>query len=228
MTPRICISIIPWTVDEALKLIERAEKYKPDFVEVRMDRLKENEELATLAGCTKIPLIATNRAKNCGGEYSGSETQRLLTLLKAVKEGFEYVDIELSAPGLKHLVNELRQIEAKPIISFHDFKKTPSTLEMQRILKSQIENGAEICKIIGTARALEDNLKILSFLGRTSKNSKVVGFAMGPLGKISRLLSPFFGGFFTIASLERGGETAMGQMTIEELKVAYKALGLLE
>jgi 3-dehydroquinate dehydratase len=48
---------------------------------------------------------------------------------------------------------------------------------------------------------------------------------MGPLGKPSRLLAPLFGGFFTIASLERGGETAPGQMTIQELQNAYKALG---
>ncbi|MEM2806315.1 MAG: type I 3-dehydroquinate dehydratase [Candidatus Bathyarchaeia archaeon] len=49
---------------------------------------------------------------------------------------------------------------------------------------------------------------------------------MGPLGKISRLLSPVFGGFFTIASLERNLETAPGQMTIQELREFYRTLGV--
>jgi 3-dehydroquinate dehydratase len=47
---------------------------------------------------------------------------------------------------------------------------------------------------------------------------------MGELGKISRLLSPLFGGFFTFAALEHGSETAVGQMTIQEMKAAYKLL----
>jgi 3-dehydroquinate dehydratase len=49
---------------------------------------------------------------------------------------------------------------------------------------------------------------------------------MGELGKVSRFLSPLFGGYFTFASLERGGETAAGQMTIQEMKTTYKLLGL--
>jgi 3-dehydroquinate dehydratase len=43
---------------------------------------------------------------------------------------------------------------------------------------------------------------------------------------MSRLLSPVFGSFFTFASLERGAETAPGQMTVQELRTAYELLGL--
>jgi 3-dehydroquinate dehydratase len=50
---------------------------------------------------------------------------------------------------------------------------------------------------------------------------------MGELGKPSRFLSPIFGAFFTIASFERGKETASGQLTIQEMKTAYHALGLM-
>jgi 3-dehydroquinate dehydratase/shikimate dehydrogenase len=48
---------------------------------------------------------------------------------------------------------------------------------------------------------------------------------MGKLGKISRLLSPLFGGFLTFAALERKSETASGQMTIQEMKELYSLLG---
>ncbi|MEM2937204.1 MAG: type I 3-dehydroquinate dehydratase [Candidatus Bathyarchaeia archaeon] len=226
MTIQVCVSILPWTVNEALNLIEKAEKHKPDFIEVRLDRLKEHSKLADIAECTKIPLIATNRPVDCGGEFSGSETERQQTLLNAAKKGFEYVDIELSAVGLKNIVENLRQINVKPIISFHDFKETPGISKLQGILKDQIKNGAEVCKIVTTAKVIEDNLTLLNFLSSVSKSSKVVCFAMGTLGKLSRLLSPLFGGFFTMASLERGGETAPGQMTILELRAVYRALGV--
>jgi 3-dehydroquinate dehydratase len=49
---------------------------------------------------------------------------------------------------------------------------------------------------------------------------------MGKAGRVSRLLSPIFGGFFTFASLGRGAETAPGQMSIEEMRAAYKLLGV--
>ena len=224
--PRICISIIPRTVNEALKLIEKAEKCRPSFIEVRLDSIKERDELTEIVECTKISLIATNRAKDCGGEFLGSEAERWQMLFDAAKNGFEYVDIEVSAAKLESIVENMRQIGAKPIISFHDFEQTPSISKLRRILKRQIESGAEICKIVTTASTIDDNLTLLTFLRTASKDSKLICFAMGPLGRISRLLSPLFGGFFTIASLEPGGETAPGQMTIQELKIAYKVLGI--
>jgi 3-dehydroquinate dehydratase len=35
-----------------------------------------------------------------------------------------------------------------------------------------------------------------------------------------------FGAFFTFASLQQGNETAVGQMTIQEMKAAYDLLEL--
>jgi 3-dehydroquinate dehydratase len=48
---------------------------------------------------------------------------------------------------------------------------------------------------------------------------------MGENGKVSRLLSPLFGAFFTFASLEQGNETAPGQMTIQDMRASYELLG---
>jgi 3-dehydroquinate dehydratase len=48
---------------------------------------------------------------------------------------------------------------------------------------------------------------------------------MGEAGKASRLLSPLFGAFFTFASLEKGDETASGQMSIGEMRTLYQVLG---
>lgn len=225
MTIRICVSILPSNVDEALNLIEKAEKHKPDFIEVRLDCIKEHERLADIKSCAKVPLIATNRAQEHRGKFSGSEVERRLTLLRAARSGFEHVDIELSISELKDFVGTLHQLSVKPIISFHDFNETPSPQKMKEVLECELAEGAEICKIVTTAKKVGDNLTVLNFLHNASRKAKVVCFAMGPLGKPSRLLSPLFGGFFTIASLERSKETALGQMTIQELRTAYQALG---
>jgi len=221
------VSILPETIAEALNLIEKIEKYRADFIEVRFDRLKDHGKLAEISKHSKVPLIATNRSADCQGRFLGSETERQRILLNAAKNGFEYVDIELSAPKLKHVVKNLRQMKVNPIISFHDFDGTPSLSKMQRVLQDEIANGADVCKIITTAKSVEDNLTVLNFVSEASRSAKTVCFSMGELGKISRLLSPLFGGFFTIASLKQGKETAPGQLTVQEMRTAYKTLGLM-
>ena len=44
---------------------------------------------------------------------------------------------------------------------------------------------------------------------------------MGELGNISRILTSKFGGFLTFASLEKGKESAPGQLTVDELSKIY-------
>jgi 3-dehydroquinate dehydratase type I len=215
------VSILPKTVPEALRLMEKAETVHADFIEIRLDRLEdclENRQgLADLAAHGKTPKIATDKA-------SRTETAHRKLLTAAAKSGFEYIDVELSTHQLESLIKELKALGAKPIVSFHKFDGSLSTSELTSILEKEISSGAEVCKIVTTAKHMEDNLTALNFMSTASSKTKLVCFCMGELGKVSRLLSPFFGGFFTFASLERGSETAAGQMTIQEMKATYEIL----
>jgi 3-dehydroquinate dehydratase type I len=220
------VSILPATAAEALSLIEKAETARADLIEVRLDCFENRSRLADVAAHGKTPKIAANKLRSCRGRFSATETEQQQILLTAAKNGFEYVDIELTSPKLKDTVRELKSLGAKPIVSFHDFAKSLSLSELNRILEREIASGADICKIVTTAKRIEDNLTILNFTAAACSKAKVVCFAMGELGKVSRLLSPLFGGYFTFASLGRGSETAAGQMTIQEMKTAYELLGL--
>ncbi len=98
-------------------------------------------------------------------------------------------------------------------------------MQWRQVLDEEIASGASICKIVTTAKQIEDNLPALSFVSFASSKAKLVCFCMGEHGKTSRLLSPLFGAFFTFASLEQGNETAAGQMSISEMRAAYSSLG---
>jgi len=226
LTIKICVSVIPKTVAEALELVERAENQRADFIEVRLDSLTEHGKLSDIAGCSKAPLIATNRSAKCRGKFRGSETKRKQTLLNAAGDGFEYVDVELFISKLENIISDIHGVGVKSIVSFHDFNQTPSLPQMEKILRKEIASGADVCKVVTTAKSVEDNLTVLNFVSKACKSAKTVCFSMGELGKISRLLSPLFGGFFTFASLEEGKETASGQPTIQEMRATYKALGI--
>jgi 3-dehydroquinate dehydratase type I len=224
VTARICVSILPKTINEASNLIERAENAQANFIEVRLDCFQTKVDLSDLVNSTRIPLIATNKVSSERGYFTGTETERQEVLLNAAKSGFEYVDLDLADPNLNEEVKSLKELGSKSIISFHKFDGTLSSSEMELVTKQEIDGGASVCKIVTTAKKIEDNLRVLNFVSKMSSKVQVVCFCMGELGKVSRLLSPIFGAFFTFASLEQGSETASGQMAIDEMRAAYNLL----
>ncbi len=226
MTARICVSILPKNNIEALNLIEKAEKAQAALIEVRLDSLEITRKLSDLSASTKIPLIATNKLQSEKGFFVGTVSERQQTLLNAAKSGFEYVDVDLSSPKHIETISQLKQLGAKTILSYHKFDGALSVSAMENILDKEIASGASICKIVVTAKQVEDNLPCLSFVSFASSKAKLICFCMGEHGKISRLLSPVFGAFFTFASLEQGNETASGQMSINEMRTAYALLGV--
>ncbi|MFA5572235.1 MAG: type I 3-dehydroquinate dehydratase [Candidatus Bathyarchaeia archaeon] len=226
MNAKICVSILPKNIDNALTLITKAEESGADFVEVRMDYLEETRNLSELSKKTKLPLIATNKLQTEKGFFTGSEIEKQQTLLNAAKAGFTFIDIDYFSPKCKETIDIIKQLGAKTIVSYHKFDSIQTVFSLETILGKQISLGADVCKIVLTAQQIEDNLPILNFVSFASTKAKLVCFCMGEEGKISRLLSPIFGAFFTFASLEESNQTAIGQMNIKDMKTAYKVLGI--
>jgi 3-dehydroquinate dehydratase-1 len=226
LTIRVCVSVLPKTVDEAFELIRKAEAQHADLIEVRLDSLTAHDCISDIPSCSKTPLIATNKSTEQHGKFSGTETERQKFLVDAARNGFTYVDVDLGTINRTELISKLHEAEAKVIVSFHDFEQTPTVAQLNKVLEEEIALGADVCKIITTARTMKDNLITLNFVSEAFKKARIVCFAMGDLGKQSRLVSPVFGAFFTFASLDEKRKTAKGQLTIQEMNSAYEALGL--
>jgi 3-dehydroquinate dehydratase type I len=225
LTIRVCVAVPPKTVEEAFSLIKRAEAQNADLIEIRLDNLINHDRIAEIPRCTKTPLIATNKSQKNHGNFVGSETERQKILQNAARNGFTYVDVDLGTPNQKELIGSLRETGAKVIVSFHDFEETPSISKLEKILDEEAVLGADVCKIITTAKSVEDNSTAIDLVSKASKKGKIVCFAMGDLGIPSRFLSPVFGAFFTFASINKKRKTAKGQLTIQEMRKAYQLLG---
>jgi 3-dehydroquinate dehydratase type I len=224
--PRICVSVMPRTVEEGAVLQARAVQKEADLFEIRLDRLGPSADLKALNTTKSILKIAATRQFGQGGEFRGTEEERFRTLLNAAETGFDYIDLEESAVGLDSKIKAIRAAGSKTIISHHNFKSTPTVTELEKIRRRITKCTPDICKVVTTATSNQDNLVTLSFLQRSPRDLKMVCFAMGEEGKISRVVSPMFGAHFTIASMEAGGETAPGQLTIDDLRGIYSRLGL--
>ena len=168
----------------------------------------------------KKPWMATNRLAEEGGSWQQGEARRKEELLRALSLGADIIDIELKTKNLKKTVPLIKKT-ARCLVSFHDLEKTPPLDSLKEIVKRQLAAGADICKVVTTARKFEDNLTVLRLIGEFPE-SKIVAFTMGPLGLISRILCPMAGGEFSYASIQEGKESAPGQITVTELSKIYE------
>lgn len=210
---RICAVI----VDSDLAMVRKAEELA-DLLEVRIDLIGDSWQ--ELAKQLNKPWIACNRSAAEGGQWKRSETERINELLKAIELGADIIDIELGTRDLTKTVPLIKR-RARCLVSFHDLTETPPLDRLREILHRQLAAGADICKVVTTAQRFEDNVAVLQLISEFPK-AKVVSFAMGDWGLISRILCPLVGGDFTYASIEQGRESASGQITIRELRKLYE------
>lgn len=189
-----------------------------DLFELRIDLIGEGWEECAV----KLPKawIACNRRKEEGGKWQGSEQRRIEELLKALPLGAAIVDIELETDGLDKIVAVIKQ-KADCLISYHNINETPSFDALKDIVARQLEAGADICKVVTFANKDEDNFTVLRLIPQFP-GKRVIAFAMGEKGLASRILCPIIGGDFTYAAIEKGAESAEGQLTVEELHQIYR------
>ncbi len=213
--PRICAAI----VTDDLPVIRKVEPLV-DLFEVRIDLI--GREWRKVAGRLKKPWIACNRRAEEGGKWKGSEPARIKELLSAIDLGANIVDVELGTPRVEKVVAKIKG-QAECLLSYHDITGTPDFEKMKEIIMRQINTGADICKVVTTARSFKDNLSVLRLI-KEFPREKVVAFAMGEAGQISRVLCPLAGGYFTYGSIEEGRESAEGQIAVSKLRRIYEML----
>jgi 3-dehydroquinate dehydratase type I len=214
--PNICVVIV--NKDLPVKEIESL----VDLYEVRIDLI--GEEWQELVKRLNKPWIACNRLAEEGGRWQKCEDSRIEQLFKATELGAEIIDIELRTKSLADKVRLIKK-RAKCLLSYHDLSGTPSLNEMKVIIRRQLDIGADICKLVTTANKFADNLTVLQ-LATAFPETRMVSLAMGPLGIPSRILCPLVGSDFTYASIEKGRESASGQITVIELRKIYEMVRL--
>ena len=81
--------------------------------------------------------------------------------------------------------------------------------------------GADIAKVVTTARKLDDSISTLQLI-QEFPGERIISFAMGQPGTVSRLLCLLVGGEFIYAAIASGKEAASGQLTVSELREIYR------
>ncbi len=216
---RLCLSIAPDSIDEALVLLRRHRR-DAELIEVRIDGLR-TPDLGRLLKTPRPPLIITNRIAEEGGRFTGPADEEVRLLREAIRLGAEYVDIELRWGA--RLIRSLQTIAVKTrfIISHHDLDRhTPNIFQ---IYDKARKIGADVVKIAYPANTLRDNDRIFELYDRARKDRQaLIAIAMGPYGQISRILPARSNAFLTYASLNDAGKSAPGQLNARDLTSTFR------
>ncbi|MCH7876811.1 MAG: type I 3-dehydroquinate dehydratase [Thaumarchaeota archaeon] len=216
MKYKTCVSIAektPYKIKQTLKIALK----KSDYAEVRFDFLKIEQipEAIEIIKKDLNKIVCTLRPKTEGGKFSGNEKERI-AILKLIAEYSPFLlDVEFNT--LKRnssLRRYLKSSKTKLLVSWHDFKKTPSSAELKKKM-NQMSKFSSNVKIVSTAKSTVDSSRMLELYSKKGKNN-LISFAMGDFGRISRILCLYLGSPYTYVSL--GKAVAPGQFSVDEVK----------
>lgn len=220
--PKICIPIVARTQEEVMKTAVQVVHSPADLVEWRLDFFDSLSPETVLETATELrqmlhglPLLATFRSHREGGQQQTDDSSgiRIYHCLMD-RQLVEAVDLELSQPAniRRRILSLARQTGTKVVMSYHDFRHTPSQKTIEGILGKMAAEQADIAKIAVMPQTPADVLTLLSATVsvRSHLNIPVVTMAMGPLGKLSRISGSLTGSAITFGILDHA--SAPGQI----------------
>jgi 3-dehydroquinate dehydratase/shikimate dehydrogenase len=186
--------------------------HQGDLLEVRLDRFEKAPDFKELLAARRKPLIMTCRRVRDGGDWQGSEEERLALLRQAIIHKADYVEIELD------VADQIRPFPgARRVISYTNLGETPD--DIADIYNEARAKHPDVIKLTTLARTPEEAWPLVQILARSSVPTVVVG--LGKQGVMLAVLGKKIGAPWTYAALGRGLEAYPGQPTVEDLETVY-------
>ena len=241
----ICTTIQNRNAEQILQALEQCE-----MAEIRLDRCELSAREVEDVFTSDVPLVATCRIADVMRTEPSLQDESLTAqsrevkamqiaerrLVRAIEAGARYVDVELEAPKQmsKRVRNAAHENGTIFIRSYHDFEGTDSLEALKAIVEKCIYHGADMVKIVTTARSQEDVQRVMSLYEWFRREVKdlpegsLIAFCMGEEGRQSRLDCLKYGAPYTYAALSEEESAAPGQWPAEELrKAVYGGFGFI-
>lgn len=184
-----------------------------DLLEIRLDRFDKAPELSELLAHKPRPVIMSCRRPQEGGNWTGSEAERLALLRQCIVSKADYVEIELD------VADEIRKFPpAKRVISY-TVQPGDRAADIQDRYEEAQTKHPDVIKLTTLARTPEEAWPLVQILAKASVPTIVVG--LGKPGIMLTILGKKIGAPWTYAALERGMESYPGQPTAHELRQVY-------
>ncbi|MBR1573787.1 MAG: 3-phosphoshikimate 1-carboxyvinyltransferase [Bacteroidales bacterium] len=207
----ICTTIQNRDIDGIFDILDNP---AVEMAEIRLDSCDlSQDEIDELFTDSDTPLVATCRISD---QVPASVAEA--KLIKAIQAGAAYVDVELEAPAMmsKRIRREAHECGTTLIRSFHDYSGTDSSIALRAIVEKCEHLGAEVVKIVTTARTEADCARVMA-LYNDFEPARLIAFCMGDEGRQTRLDCLRKGAPFSYAAISPAEAAAPGQWTAYEM-----------
>jgi 3-dehydroquinate dehydratase I len=226
--PAYCVTVLEDTAPAALEAAEAAMQAGAHCLELRLDKLKNLNEVEVLVHGVRTPAIAVCRPPRWDGFFEGSERQRVERLHRAIEAGVPAVDVDLVTPPAlrRKVIHAARSRGTTVMVSYENFQRTPPAGHLLKTLRREKALGADIAKLAVMATSYRDALTILEVTLKAKRSLGIpfVAIAMGAYGSSSRPLALVFGAAMTYGCTAKGKEGAPGQLPISEVRQIVEKL----
>lgn len=228
--PKTIVSLMDAYVESLLVTVDECKAAGVDCLEWRADFAADVHNPITMvegakkisAACPDNPLLFTFRSAGQGGQLT-IPVGEYVALNRALIESecIDLVDIEtwIGDAAVLELISCAKQHGIATVVSYHNFKGTPSVDWMVGLLTHMQDLGADIPKIAVMAQNPQDSLRLLAAteeMARVHAVGPLLTMAMGRAGSITRLAGELFGSALTFCSLH--DVSAPGQVDVAHAK----------
>jgi 3-dehydroquinate dehydratase-1 len=200
--------------------LERALRMRrpPDLFELRLDLLADVADRAEkVLPKLRAPLIITARHPQEGGARELRLRHRRDLLARFLNHA-DYMDVELrSAGALPSLLKLAHNKNLRRIISFHNFKSTPSVQILSAKAREARSHGADIFKVATRTDTPMELGRLLEFMTSSRLDLALAVMGIGKLGAISRVVLARAGSVLIYASVGAASDVE-GQLSLEQLR----------
>lgn len=221
--PLVCVPVVAGQKEEIIAQVRQLAGERAQMIEWRVDWFQEAgdmqkvlEVLHTLQKlCRHTLLLVTYRSKNQGGEGTFSKEHIAQLLIALAESGdadlldAEYFELERA----EELFQRIHGSGTLIVASHHNFKETPSVLEMGSLLRQMQSSGADIVKLAVMPRRQTDVAELLLTTAQFKEqypDTPLITMSMGSMGVVSRICGESFGSCVTFGAGEKA--SAPGQM----------------
>ena len=157
--------------------VDRVVEYNPTFIEVRLDRVAGDlpDQVRAIREKTAIPLIATLRSREEGGDFVG-DADLWARIIGPITKHVDFVDVEARyrdhAPAIKG-----QGIQIIASLHTNEMPSLPELGEIEEMLRSY----GDIPKIVVKPRTADDPMALVTFTHQVRNPSARVSWAPIPL-----------------------------------------------
>jgi len=210
----ICISVTPASRTFAkVDMLNAA--HQCDLVELCLDRLIKEPDVGDLLEGIDKPILVSCRTKRDGGQFEGTDEQRMTILRQAIVANPAYIELDYqTAQAIPRFGN------VKRVIAYTGLRKPFSKEDIDEIFNEAKQLNADVVKFTWPTPTLEAAWPLLSAVAKKHE-LPAVGLGLGHAGMTFSLLGRKYGSPWIYAALEKGMEAFDEQATVGELDDIY-------